>query len=130
MTAASDYYEDKLLRTTFQNEPYSVAQTYVGLNTADPTDAAADTELTDSAYVRVAGAWSAPVMGAGTVSNSADLEFPAIADAGPFSVTHITIWDAITGGNMLIYAPLTTAKVFSLNDVPRFPIGSLTPKVA
>jgi hypothetical protein len=130
MTAASDYYEDKLLRTTFQNEPYSVPQTYVGLNTADPTDAAADTELTDSAYVRVAGAWSAPVMGAGTVSNSADLEFAAIADTGPFSVTHITIWDAISGGNMLIYAPLTTAKVFSQNDVPRFPIGSLTPKIA
>jgi hypothetical protein len=130
MTAASDYYEDKLLRTTFQNEPYSVAQTYVGLNTADPTDAAADTELTDSGYARVAGAWTVPVLGAGTVSNSADLEFPAIADAGPFSVTHITIWDAPTGGNMLIYAPLTTAKVFSQNDVPRFPIGSLTPKVA
>lgn len=130
MTAASDYYEDKLLRTTFQNEPYSVAQTYVGLNVADPTDAAAATELSDSGYARVAGAWNAPVIGAGTVSNSADLEFPAIADAGPFSVTHITIWDAPTGGNMLIYAPLTTAKVFSLNDVPRFPIGSLTPKVA
>lgn len=130
MTAATDYYEDKLLRTTFQNEPYSVAQTYVSLHTADPTDAAADTELTDSGYVRIAGAWNTPVLGAGTVSNSSDLEFPAIADAGPFSVTHIGIWDAITGGNLLIYAPLTTAKVFSQNDVPRFPIGSLTPKVA
>lgn len=130
MTAASDYYEAKLLRTTFQNEPYSVAQTYVGLNVADPTDAAAPTELGDSGYARVAGVWTVPVPGAGTVSNSADLEFNAIADAGPFSVTHITIWDALTGGNMLIYAPLTTAKVFSQNDVPRFPIGSLTPKIA
>lgn len=130
MTAASDYYEAKLLRTTFQNEPYSVAQTYVGLNVADPTDAAAPTELGDSGYARVAGVWAVPVPGAGTVSNSADLEFNAIADAGPFSVTHITIWDALTGGNMLIYAPLTTAKVFSQNDVPRFPIGSLTPKIA
>ena len=130
MTAATDYYEDKLLRTTFQNETYAVAQTYVSLNTADPTDAAADTELTDSGYVRVAGAWAAPVLGAGTVSNSTDIEFPAIADAGPFSVTHIGIWDALSGGNLLIYAPLTTSKVFSQNDVPRFPTGSLTPKIA
>ena len=130
MTAASDYYEVKLLRTTFQNEPYSVAQTYVGLNVSDPGDTGIPTELTDSGYARVAGVWATPIEGAGTVSNSADLEFNAIADAGPFSVTHITIWDALTGGNMLIYAPLTTAKVFSLNDVPRFPIGSLTPKIA
>lgn len=130
MTAATDYYEDKLARTTFQNEAYSVAQTYVSLHTSDPTDAAAATELTDSGYARIAASWNAPVVGAGTVSNSAAIEFNAIADAGPFTVTHIGIWDALSGGNLLIYAPLTVSKVFSLNDVPRFPIGSLVPKYA
>lgn len=130
MTAATDYTEDKIQRAIFHNEPFSVAQTYVSLNVADPTDAAADTELTDSGYGRIAGTWTAPVIGAGTVSNSVAIEFAAIADLGPFTVTHIGIWDAITGGNLIEYAPLTVSKVFSQNDVPRFPIGSLTPKCA
>lgn len=130
MSAATDYLEDKWLRTVFQNEAYSVAATYVSLHVADPTDAAAATELPDTGYVRVAGAWSAPVLGAGTVANSAPIEWPAIVDAGPFTVTHVGIWDALTGGNLLMYAPLSTSKVFSQNDVPRFPTGSLTPKVA
>ena len=130
MTAATDYLEDKWLRTVFQGTAFSVAATYVSLHTADPTDAAAATELTDTAYVRIAGAWAAPTMGAGTVANSAAIEWPAIADAGPFTVTHVGIWDALSGGNLLMYAPLATSKVFSQNDVPRFPTGSLTPKVA
>ena len=130
MTAASDYLEDKWLRTVFQNESFAVAATYVSLHTADPTDAAAATELTDSAYARIAGAWGVPTMGAGTVANSSAIEWAAIADAGPFTVTHVGIWDALSGGNLLMYAALTASKVFSQNDVPRFPTGSLTPKVA
>ena len=130
MTAASDYLEDKVQRAIFLGEAFSVPQTYVSLHTADPTDAAAATELSDSGYVRKAGAWTAPIMGAGTVSNSAAIEFAAIADAGPFTITHVGIWDALNGGNLLEYAPLSTAKVFSQNDVPRFPTGSLTPKAA
>ena len=130
MTAATDYLEVLLLNAIFKATPTAFGNTYISLHIADPTDAAAPTELGDSAYVRVIGAWGTATSGVGTISNSADIEFPAIADAGPFSVTHIGIWDLISGGNLLIYAPLTTAKVFSLNDVPRFPIGSLTPKVA
>jgi len=130
MTAATDYLEDKVQRAIFLNEPFSVAATYVSLHTADPTDAAADTELTDAGYARIVAAWSAPIMGAGTVSNSAAIEFAAIADAGPFTITHVGIWDAVSGGNLLEYAPLSTSKVFSQNDVPRFPTGSLTPKAA
>lgn len=131
MAAASDYLEDKILRAIFHNETYAAGATvYVSLHTADPTDAAAATELTDSGYARQAGAWNTPTVGAGTLDNSAAIEFPAIADVGPFTITHIGIWDAVSGGNLLLHEALNTSKVFSQNDVPRFPIGALVPQCA
>ena len=125
MSAASDYLEVAVLNASLRNVALQVAATYISIHTADPTDAAASNELTDSGYARKVCTWDAPTSGAGTTANTADVDFNAIADAGPFTITHVGIWDAVTVGNLLYHAPLSVSKSFSLADVPRFPAGSL-----
>jgi hypothetical protein len=130
MAAASDYLEVAVLNASLRNIALQVAATWVGLNTADPTDAATANECTDSGYARKSATWAAPTSGAGTCATSADIDFNAIADAGPFVITHVSIWDAVSAGNLLYHAALSVSKSFSLADVPRFPAGSLVVSVA
>lgn len=126
MSGLSDYAETTVLKKLLRNEDFTVTNPYISLHTADPGDAGAANELTDSGYVRKVATFDAPTSGAGTTQNSSDITFNAISDAGPFTVTHVGIWDAVSGGNLLITAELTASKAFSQNDVPRFPTGSLT----
>jgi len=130
MTAASNYLEVQILNASLRNVALQVAATYISLHTADPTDAAAANELSDSGYARIICTWDAPTSGAGTCASAADVDFNAIADAGPFTVTHVGIWDAETVGNLLYHSPLSVSKSFSQADVPRFPGGSLVVSVA
>lgn len=126
MAGLSDYAEVAVLNALLRNTALQITTPYVSLHTADPGDAGAANELTDSGYARKSATFAVPTSGSGTTSNSAEITFNAIADAGPFTVTHIGIWDAVSGGNLLLTAALNASKQFSQNDVPRFPIGSLT----
>jgi len=126
MSGLSDYAEEAVLEALLLNTALQVTTPYVSLHTADPGDSGAANELSDSGYARKAASFSNPTAGAGTTSNSADITFNAIADATTYTVTHVGIWDSVSGGNLLLTAALTTSKQFSQNDVPRFPTGSLT----
>ena len=95
---------------------------YVALFTSDPTDTgAAGTEVTGGSYARTAVTFS--VTG-DTASNTAGVEFPA-ATAAWGTITHIGVMDASTAGNMIVHAPLTTAKTIADGDVFRIPASSL-----
>ena len=37
--------------------------------------------------------------------------------SGPLTVTHFSIWDAATAGNMLTYAPLSSSRTINVGDV-------------
>ena len=126
MTGLSDTYEVNVLNALLRNGTLNVAQSYASLHTADPGDTPASNELTDSGYARKSVTFSVPTSGSGQTSNSADVTFNAIVDTGPFTVTHVGLWDALTSGNMIMSAALNSSKQFSQNDVPRFPTGSLT----
>ncbi len=126
MSGLSDYAEVAVLNAILRNTSLQVTTVYTSLHTADPGDAGAANELTDSGYARKVATFDAPTSGAGTTQNSSDVTFNAIDDAGPFTVTHVGLWDSLTTGNLLLTAALTASKQFSLNDVPRFPAGSLT----
>lgn len=126
MSGLSDYAEVAVINAILRNVALQVTAAYISLHTADPGDAGAANELTDSGYARKVATFDAPTSGAGTTQNSSDITFNAISDAGPFSVTHVGIWDAASAGNLLLTAALTASKSFSQNDVPRFPTGSLT----
>lgn len=76
--------------------------TYLALHTDDPT-ALGDpaTEVAGGDYARQEVGWAAP--GSRTTANTAALTFPGMPAV---SVTHWAVWDAPSGGNMLVRSPL------------------------
>jgi hypothetical protein len=57
-------------------------------------------------------------------TNSAAIEWPT-ASASWGTITHVAVFDALTAGNMLVYATLTSSKAISTGDVLRIPAGDL-----
>ena len=141
MPGKSDYLEDLVLNGMFRNTGL-LAQTgsvYVGLKTADPTDAgSAGTEPTigTAGYARVAvsratGSWAAPSDNAGSqrISNAAAITFPAStgAWAAGAPLTHFEIRDAATAGNLLYSGALGTSRTVDATGITvSFAIGALT----
>jgi hypothetical protein len=133
----SDYTETNIIQSTLRGVAFPVASAiYIALFTADPTDAnitANEFKVANlPAYVRqnAAGAgtidtgWAAPANGVS--SNAKVVTFPANNGAAAITATHVGIYDAATGGNLLYAAPLTSAKTLQIGDVLSFGIGTLT----
>jgi hypothetical protein len=59
-----------------------------------------------------------------TASNSGAIEYPT-ATAGYGTVSHVGVFDASSGGNLIAYAALTTSKTIETGDVLRIPAGDL-----
>lgn len=125
MAGFSDYLEDKVLDHVFGGNAYSAPSTlYVALYTVAPTDTGGGTEVSGGAYVRQTGTFTVSGTNPTTASNSAAIEYPtATADYG--TVVAVGIFDALSSGNLLAYANLTTSKVVSTGDVFRFNTGDL-----
>jgi hypothetical protein len=120
----SNYLETELLDHVFANNAYTSPTTvYVSLHTANPDEDASGAEVSTSGtgYARVAGSFS---VSGNTATTTAAVEF-ATATASYGTVTHVGIWDASTGGNMLAYAALTSSKAIDTGDVFRIPTGDL-----
>jgi hypothetical protein len=127
MSSFSDYTENLVLNYLFTtNAAVRPTAWYVGLFTAAPSDPGGGTEVSGSAYARrVTG--TITVSGtATTATNSAAIEFAAASGGNWGTVTHAAIFDALTGGNMLAWAPLTTSRTINDGDVFRIPASSLT----
>jgi hypothetical protein len=120
----TDYLEDKILKHVFTNVAYTSPTTvYVGLFTVAPTDVGGGTEVSGSGYARKSAAFT--VSGTGTLAtNSAAIEFDA-ATGSWGTIVAIAVFDALTTGNMLAFADLTTSKTIASGDVLRIPTGDL-----
>lgn len=136
MSKFSDYTEANIIETTLRGAAFPVpTKTYIALFTADPTDAnvTANEVQTASmpAYARVDAALGAAISTGwtasanGVSSNAKVLTFPANNGAGQIVVTHVGIYDALSGGNLLYHAPLVASKTLQVGDVLSFAIGSL-----
>ena len=132
MAGFSDYLENSILNATLRGGVYTGGAVYVALFRSDPTDAnVAGSELNDSAYQRqrahtsaVSDGFSAPDA-TGKVSNAKQLVFPAIA--GPqATITHVGIFDALTGGNLLYFSALAAPKTLDPTDYLSIAPGTLT----
>lgn len=141
MSKFSDYTETNILETTLRGMAYPVPSgTYIALFTADPTDANATageiTALQQPNYARVDAALGAAISTGwtasndGVSSNAKILTFPANNGPAAIQVTHMAIYDAQTGGNMLYHAPLVTPKTVEVGDVISFSIGTIVVTVA
>jgi len=125
MSQMSNYLETALINGTLRNTQYTVPTTvYLALYSTDPTDADAGTEIAQGNYARQSVDFVAPTDG--VTSNSADISFPVATVDYLGDVTHVGIRDALTVGNLLYYAPLTTARTIIAGNQLVISTGQLT----
>jgi hypothetical protein len=124
MAELSNYLENKLLDHVLRNVSYTSPTTvYVGLFTADPTDAGTGTEVSGGSYARQIV--SVTTATGGIVTSSADITFPQ-ATASWGTISHIGLLDALSSGNLLMHTALTTSRAIETGDVLKISTGSLT----
>ena len=128
MAEMSNYLENALINATLRNTAYTSPTTvYVGLHTADPTDAGSGTEVSGGSYARTSVTFGSP--SSGTSTNSAAVEFPQ-ATGSWGTVSHIGIWDASSTGNLLYHTALDTSKTIETGDIFKIASGSLSVTLA
>lgn len=123
MANLSDWSENALMDWLMGGAtPTRPSARYVALFTAAPNDAGGGTEVTGGSYARTAVTFAAASGGA--TSNSGTVTFPT-ATANWGTVTHIGIFDASTGGNLLWHGALTASKAIDTSDTFSIPAGDL-----
>jgi hypothetical protein len=109
------------------------ATLYVGLSTTTPTSTGTNiTEPTGNAYARVSYANTNANWGTASAkskSNQTAITFTT-ATGGWGTITYVVLFDASTGGNAVLWAPVTTSfAVYNTYQVV-FAIGSFVISVA
>ena len=120
----TNFLETEILDHVFAGSAYTAPGThYLALYTAAPGETGGGTEVTTSgtAYVRQSVAFTTT---GNTTSNTASVEY-ATATASFGTVSHVGVFDAATGGNLMAYATLASAKSIDTGDVFRVPTGDL-----
>ena len=123
MSAMSDYLENKVLDHVLGTTSYTMPATvYIGLSTGSFADDNSGTELTGNGYARQSIAFDAAA--SGTTDNTSNVDFPA-ATGSWGTVSHYGLFDASTGGNLLIHGAFTTSKTVAIGDILRIAAGEL-----
>lgn len=124
MSSFTDHTETLALNYLFTNAAVTrPTGWFLALFTGAPGEAGGGTELSTSgtAYVRKAAAFT---VSGNLATNSAPIEFD-VAATNWGTITHVAVFDAVSGGNMLAYAPLAASKTIGSGDVFRVPAGDL-----
>lgn len=127
MTILSDYAEQKIINHVLRNTAWTSpgANVWVAAHTADPTDAGGGAEVPlSNNYGRVqVTTWDDPTTTRAT-QNTNVITFPT-ASGSWGTVSHIGVWDAQTGGNLLFYGALSVSKTIGVNDIFTIAAGDL-----
>lgn len=129
MAGFTDFLENEVLDHLFSAATYTApATTYIALSTTTPTDAGGNfTEPVGNNYARVAftnDATNWPAASGGAKSNGVAITFPE-ASGSWGTVTHVGIYDASSGGNLLCWGALTVSKAITSGDTAQFAVGDL-----
>jgi len=138
MASLSNYLENKIIDLIFRSATFAKPTVLaIALFTSGPTDAGGGTEVSGGGYVRQTlnpsdSNWNATQGGtsgvstgtSGSTSNALVITFPT-PTASWGLVTHIGIFDAVAGGNLLLHGPLTTAKQIEIGEVTKLSAGDL-----
>ena len=135
--AATNYLERRLLHYIFKNNSLSFSSPgdsiYVGLCTAvSAAETGSVTEASFSGYARqqvAAASWTtigADSTDTQTAKNTSAIEFPAKADSGNVTITHVIIADASSSGNILFVGALDASKPLAQNDIFRINATNLS----
>ena len=140
MAALSVYLENKIIDNLFRAQAFAFPTTlYLALFTANPSQSGGGTEVAGGSYARVAvpcslanwagtqaaGSTAASTGTNATTSNNVAISFPAPTAAWGV-ITGFAVFDAATGGNMIIEGALGTPKTVNSGDAaPSFPAAAL-----
>jgi hypothetical protein len=126
VAALSNYLEEKIVEHFLRNSAVaSPATVYLALFTSDPGEAGSGTEASYTNYARQAVAWTA-LDGNGQTKNTATITFPANGNASAsVIITHAALFDAASGGNMLLHGALASSKTLQVGDVLSFAANAL-----
>jgi hypothetical protein len=121
----STYLANELLDHLLKVGAYSVpTDLYLGFSTANPGDSGAGVAEPAAGYVRtVQNTWDAASGGA--TANTNDFEANYVASGNQGTLTHVCLWDALTTGNLLAYAPLAASIAITEGLFPEFLAGEL-----
>ena len=127
MSSFTDYTENLVLTWLFTTGSATRPTAwYVGLFTAAPSDTGGGTEVSGNGYARkTTGKITVSGTSPSTATNSAAIEFAAASGGNWGAITHAGIFDALTGGNLLAWAALSTSRTINDGDVLRIPAGDL-----
>lgn len=132
MAAATDYLEAEVLDHVLgkgTRDFTSPANLYVALFTTATADDGTGTEIGSGVnYSRQSADFGAASTAAGvtTALTTADIEFGPATTSNWGTVTHLAIFDAATGGNMLFHGALSVSKTITVDDSLRIGTGNLT----
>jgi hypothetical protein len=115
-----DYLEARILDAVFNNTSLAIAATYVKLHVGDPGEAGTANPAGNT--TRQAASW-APASG-GTIATDAALTWTSVPATELYS--HISVWDAASGGNHLWNGPLNIAYQVNAGDTFTIPSGTVT----
>lgn len=126
MSAFSNFAESAIVEHFLRgNAQTSPATVYLALFESDPGEDASGTECSFVGYARQPATWTA-LDGAGQTENTNVIVFPANGNASDnVTATHAAIFDAVSGGNMIIKGALTVSKTIEPNDVFAVAAGQL-----
>lgn len=130
MTALSNFAEDLVSKWLF-NAAAATRPTawYVALHTGDPGETGASNEITGAGGYARQGSIAFTANGDGTVDNDAAITFGPCTGSDWGTISHISIWDAVTGGNCLIKGALTASKTVAVGDSLQFAAAALVPQL-
>jgi hypothetical protein len=94
---------------------------HLALYTSAPGEAGGGTEVSGGGYARQSVTFT---VSGNEATNSGAIEYPT-ATGSYGTVTHVGVFDAASGGNLIAYAALATSKAIDTGDVLRVPAGDL-----
>jgi len=99
-------------------------EVFVALFTTAVGEDGSGTEVVNSGYARQILPMTA--VAGGAAATSADVTFGPAGVGGYGAVTHAALYDAFTGGNLLLHSALVAPKTIPENDTFTFRAGDLT----
>jgi hypothetical protein len=116
----SDYLENAINDAVCNHVALDVAQPYVKLHVGDPgengtANAAGETTRKAASFGPSSG---------GVATSDADLTWASVSTAE--TISHVSMWDASSGGNCLGSGALAAAKTVAVGDTFQIASGQLT----
>lgn len=116
----SNYAENAILDALFNNTALQKSARYAKLHTGDPGEDGTANAATEATRKSITGAAAS----GGVFTSANDLAWTSVSTTETYS--HVSIWDASSGGNCLGSGALASSKAVNAGDNFTIASGSLT----